>query len=114
MTQSVSHTAKPITYYVTHPAIDALASQYGNHLEKLTAQQKCLMGIAIYDHMANATERYTITESLCNADPDSVLGDRLWDYIKSIADDSDADELAGLQCALSAFVADDARNRAFD
>lgn len=108
MTQSVSRTSKPIGFYVSNEAIDALARACGDYLEKLTAQQKCLLLATIADHMAGDSPNYGIVESLCCIDPDKILTDSLWQRIESIATDSTAIELAGLQCALAAQISDHA------
>lgn len=105
---------QPVTYYIQNEPTGVLTAHYGQCLDKLTAQQKCLMVAIIADHMASAFEYYSITESCTSIDPDCILGENLWDCIKSIADESDAGELAGLLSALSALIADDARNGAFE
>lgn len=115
MTQSISRTAKPVSFYIQNEPIDALTARYGDYLDRLTPQQRCLLGSVIFDHMAACDfPSYGIVESLCSVDPDKVLGDDLWQMIESIANDSTADELASLLVALAALVCDDARNGGFE
>lgn len=115
MTQSTSRTAKPVSYYASTPAIAQLSQQYGDYLEKLTPQQRCLFGAALLDHMAaEELPGYDIRESLNSVDPDCILGDRLSDLIVQITNDSFATDLASLLSAIVALIGDDARNGAWD
>jgi hypothetical protein len=63
--------AKTVSDYVSTPEIDKLTQQFGAHLERVTAQAKCLMAAALLDHMAAENcSYYPIESSLESVDPD--------------------------------------------
>lgn len=114
MTQSVSRTAKPIGYYCTTPAIDALAAEFGNYLEQVTPLQKCLMGAVLFDQLGAGNENYTPFDSFQAIDPDCLLEDELSNALLRIFREDDNTAIALLTGAIAAYVADDIRNGACD
>jgi hypothetical protein len=100
---------QPIGYYTSNRALDDLTAQYGDRLEKVTPLQKCLIGCVLFDHLANDSEYYGITESLNTADPDCLLGEHLSEVITAVADVSYAKDIASLLCALASQVAEHVR-----
>ena len=107
--------AKTVSDYVSTPEIDKLTQQFGAHLERMTAQAKCLMAAALLDHMAAENcSYYTIENSLESVDPDCILGHKLSNLVVKIANASDARELNDLVLAIVALHSDDIRNGAYD
>lgn len=106
----VSRTSKPIGFYITTPAIDALAAKFGQYLEKISPDCKCLMGAVFFDQLGGGCPTYTMRESLGCIDPDSLLGDDLSDFVIRIANEDSNDAIVLLISAVAAYVADDIRN----
>jgi hypothetical protein len=100
--------------YTTNTAIDSLTEHYGPQLERITPKQKCLIGCALFDHMANESTYYGIRESLNTADPDCLLGEHLSEVLTTVADESYPKDIAALICAVAAQVAVHAHRGEFD
>ena len=73
MTDSTTGTVKPVSHYISTPAIEALVEQAGAHLESVSPTQKCLMSAVLADHLASGNEYYSIIDSLHYTDPHHVL-----------------------------------------
>jgi len=106
----VSRSAKPIGYYCSSPAIDALATEFGQHLEKVSPLQKCLMGAVLFDQLGAGSEHYTPFDTLDAIDPDSLLENELSNALLRIFREDANLFLAALCSAIAAYVADDIRN----
>ena len=108
MTHQNTLAAKPVRDYISTPEIDKLTQQFGAHLERMTAQAKCMMAAALLDHMAAENcSYYTIESSLESVDPDCILGHKLSKLVVKIANASDAQELNHLVMAIVALHAGD-------
>jgi hypothetical protein len=114
MTHQNTLAAKTVSDYVSTPEIDKLAQQFGTHLERMTAQAKCLMAAALLDHMAAENcSYYTIQNSLESVDPDCILGHKLSNLVVKIANASDAQQLNHLVMAIVALHSGDIANSAY-
>lgn len=106
----VSHTAKPIGYYASTPAIDALREEFGNYLEKVSPLQKCLMGAVLFDQLGAGSENYTPFDTFEAIDPDRLLDNEMSNALLRIFREDDNSAIALLISAIAAYVADDIRN----
>jgi hypothetical protein len=107
-------TAKPVSEYISTPEIDALTNKFGARLERLTAQQKCLLAATLLDHMASESEYYPIESSLETVDPDCILGVAANALILRIADSSTPQQLNHLILAIVALHSTDISNGAYE
>ena len=114
MTHQNTLAAKAVSDYVSTPEIDALTNKFGARLERLTAQQKCLLAATLLDHMASESEYYPIESSLESVDPDCLLGVAANALIVRITDSSDAQQLNHLVMAIVALHAGDIATGAYD
>ena len=115
MTHQNTLAAKPVSEYISTPEIEALTKKFGAHLERVTAQAKCLMAAALLDHMAAENcSYYPIESSLESVDPDCILGHKLSNLVVKIAETSDAQQLNHLVLAIVALHAGDIASGAYD
>ncbi|MBD2093533.1 hypothetical protein H6F67_27235 [Microcoleus sp. FACHB-1515] len=106
----ISRTSRPIGYYISTSAIDALAAEFGQYLEKISPEYKCQMGSALFDVLGGDTEDYSILDSLTLVDPDGLMPDALSNAITRIGEEDSNEAIVLLLSALAAYVADDIRN----
>ena len=107
MTQILSPLKSPLGNYVSTPATEALAVQFGWYLEEVSPTQKCLMSAVLADHLAGGSDCYTITDSLHCIDPDGVLEAELSDVVVRIANEDPNAALADLLRALADMISND-------
>lgn len=110
MTQGISHTSKPLTYYVSSPSVMQLVARIGDFLEGITPVQKGLIIVALADHLTSGSEHYTIIESLNTADPDALLDDILNGFIVAFVSEVDDTTIALFLHGLTSLLYDDLRN----
>ena len=110
----VSRTAKSVTYYCSTPAVKRLVEDFGDYLEDVSLQQKCLMGAILYAHLGGASLQYSSRDSIHCIDLDNLLEDDLTDFLQAFAAEQSPTAIADFLSAIAALVADDIRNGACD
>lgn len=106
----VSRCAKPMGYYCSTPAIDALAVEFGQFLEKILPDHKCLIGAVLFAQLGYGDDDYSIFETLREFDPERTLPNELSNAIIRICHEDPNAAIADLIRAFSTFVCDDVMN----
>lgn len=109
---SISRCAKPLDYYASNPAINALVREFGSNLDDLEVQDGYLMAMSLLDYLENRRPNdYPIDFAISYQDGDGVLPDEAIDHLKSIAATSSRREMVMLAIGILYQVADGERNQ---
>jgi hypothetical protein len=84
--------------------LDVLTEHFGQQLQGISPQEKCMIIAAFADHLRNH-KTTAFRESLNYQDIDGELPELLVDCLRDIADHSDPVDVAAFMCALSAQIA---------